>query len=60
MCLGYVRLPAGEQPRSGDKLLKGYVEDATAKYEIEISGVRFAAKAALQPAYDPKGDRVKA
>ena len=29
------------------------------KFEIEVSGVRYPAKASLQPLYDPKGLRVK-
>jgi 4-methylaminobutanoate oxidase (formaldehyde-forming) len=29
------------------------------KFEIEVNGVRYPAKASLQPMYDPKGLRVK-
>ena len=29
------------------------------KYEIEIAGKRFTAKASLKPFYDPKSERVK-
>jgi 4-methylaminobutanoate oxidase (formaldehyde-forming) len=29
------------------------------RYEIEVAGVRYPAKASLQPMYDPKGIRVR-
>ena len=29
------------------------------KFEIEVNGVRYPAKASLRPMYDPKGLRVK-
>ena len=34
-----------------------YVKGGT--YEIEVAGVRYAAKASLRPMYDPKGKRVR-
>jgi 4-methylaminobutanoate oxidase (formaldehyde-forming) len=47
--LGYVPLAAGE---SADAALQS-------RYEIEIAGVRFAAKASLKPLYDPAARRPK-
>jgi 4-methylaminobutanoate oxidase (formaldehyde-forming) len=36
-------------------------EDVLAStYEIEVAGRRYAAKASLEPLYDPKGERMKA
>ena len=29
------------------------------KFEIEVDGIRYPAKASLQPMYDPKGLRIK-
>jgi 4-methylaminobutanoate oxidase (formaldehyde-forming) len=28
-------------------------------YEIEVSGVRYPARASLRPMYDPKGERIR-
>jgi 4-methylaminobutanoate oxidase (formaldehyde-forming) len=47
--LGYVPLAAGE---SADAALQS-------RYEIEIAGARFAAKASLKPLYDPAARRPK-
>ncbi|MCK4868705.1 MAG: FAD-dependent oxidoreductase, partial [Alphaproteobacteria bacterium] len=47
--MGYVDCPDG--------VTKDYVESG--KFEIEVAGERFAAKASLRPMYDPKAERVK-
>ena len=54
----------------GRAVALGYVENAdgvanpdyieAGRYEIDIAGERFAAKAHLRPAYDPKGERIRA
>jgi 4-methylaminobutanoate oxidase (formaldehyde-forming) len=47
--LGYVAWPRG----AGDEL-------AEERYEIEVAGVRWPARASLRPMYDPKNLRIKA
>ncbi|MCP5097932.1 MAG: FAD-dependent oxidoreductase [Chloroflexi bacterium] len=47
--LGFVENEAGVTPR--------YIKEGT--YEIEVAGVRYAAKASLRPMYDPKNKRVR-
>ncbi|MFM8845954.1 MAG: aminomethyltransferase family protein, partial [Gammaproteobacteria bacterium] len=48
--MGYVHCDAGVTP---DWLAAG-------RWEIEVAGVRHAARVQLQPWYDPKGERIKA
>jgi len=52
----------------GSAIGMGYVHDAdgvtadfvkAGRYEIEVAGERFAAKASLRPMYDPKAERVR-
>jgi 4-methylaminobutanoate oxidase (formaldehyde-forming) len=47
--MGYVHHDAGVTP---EWLSSGH-------WEIEVAGVRHAARAQLQPWYDPKGERIK-
>jgi 4-methylaminobutanoate oxidase (formaldehyde-forming) len=47
--LGYVE---NEEGVTADYVLSG-------NYEIKIAGRRYAAKASLQPLYDPKGERLR-
>ena len=49
VALGHVSNQAGV---SAEYVLKG-------RYEIDLGGVRYAAKAALRPMYDPKNERVR-
>jgi len=51
MGLGYV--PCAAPGEKGADMLA----DA---YEIEVAGVRVAAKASLKPLYDPKSERMRA
>jgi 4-methylaminobutanoate oxidase (formaldehyde-forming) len=54
----------------GRAIAMGYVRDAgglvtpeyvnAGRYEIEVAGVRHAARASLRPMHDPKGERIKA
>ncbi|MBI3113117.1 MAG: hypothetical protein HYZ04_01220, partial [Rhodospirillales bacterium] len=48
--LGYVENAGGVD--------RAFVEAGT--YEIEVAGVRFAARPSLQPLYDPQSSRVRA
>jgi glycine cleavage system aminomethyltransferase T len=48
--LGYVEAPEAGLPRSWFE---------TGQYEIEIASRRYAARASLQPMYDPKSERPK-
>ncbi|NIW86174.1 MAG: hypothetical protein GWN09_06175, partial [Gammaproteobacteria bacterium] len=52
----------------GSSVALGYVEHAAGVdadfvadggFEIEIAGERYAARAALRPLYDPRGERVR-
>jgi glycine cleavage system T protein len=47
--LGYV--PCGPKDKPEDVL--------TRRYEVEVAGARFAARASLQPMYDPAGTRIR-
>ncbi len=47
---GHVNHPDGV---TGDYVRSG-------RYEIDVAGVRYAARASLRPMYDPKGERVRA
>jgi glycine cleavage system aminomethyltransferase T/glycine/D-amino acid oxidase-like deaminating enzyme len=49
--LAYLRHPDGEP------VTAGFVRDGC--YEVNVSGQRVAARAALRPPFDPAGDRVK-
>jgi glycine cleavage system T protein len=49
VALGYVQDDSGVDP--------AYIGQG--RYEIEVAGARFAARASLEPLYDPKGLRIK-
>ena len=48
--MGYVRNSQGQAD-------KAWIESGT--YQVEISGKPWNVRISLQPAYDPKGDRIK-
>ncbi len=43
--------------RNGGGVTKEYLKSG--KFEIEVVGVRYPAKASLRPIYDPKNEKVK-
>ena len=47
--MGYIECPDG--------VTMDYVNSG--KFEIEVAGQRYPAKASLRPLYDPKAERVK-
>jgi 4-methylaminobutanoate oxidase (formaldehyde-forming) len=47
----------GPVEKEGDIVTVDYIKSGT--YEIEIAGIRYAAKASLRPMYDPKLQRVR-
>ena len=49
--MGYVKNADGVADRE-------YIESG--RYQIDIAGERFSATAHLRPAYDPKGERIRA
>jgi len=51
VALGYVR-------NGGDVVTPDFA--AGGRYEIEVAGTRFPARASLRPMHDPKGERIKA
>ena len=51
VAMGYVESRDGPADRT-------YVESG--RYELDIAGERFAAKAHLRAPYDPKGERIRA
>ena len=65
---GYVR-SAMYGHTLGAAVALGYVESAdgvdadhvsAGRYEIEVAGVRYPAKASLRPLYDPRSSRIRA
>ena len=61
-------VPACTATPLGGAVGLGYVENAAGvdadyvtagRYEIEVAGVRYPAKASLRPLYDPRSSRIK-
>ena len=67
--VGEARRQLGREESLGGAVGLGYVENeggvdadyvAAGRYEIEVAGVRYPARASLRPLYDPKSSRIRA